>query len=122
MGVDRRRGQAEPAGGRIGGEVVAPGDDFALDDGGELVVAVGGVKWSRNRARCRAILSATSAERTLRTAASRYRPAQSSIASGTARPPIGSGTTFREGNLRRSGREPISLTWTVMSSDHRLPS
>jgi hypothetical protein len=38
--VDRRRGQAEPAGGRVGGEVVAPGDDLALDDGGEPVVAV----------------------------------------------------------------------------------
>ena len=44
MGVDRRRGQAEPAGVPVGSEVGAPGDDLALDDGGEPVVAVGGVE------------------------------------------------------------------------------
>jgi hypothetical protein len=44
VGVDRRRGQAEPAGVPGGGEVVAPGDHLALDDGGEPVVAVGGVE------------------------------------------------------------------------------
>jgi hypothetical protein len=44
VGVDRRRGQAETAGVPVGGEVVAPGDDFALDDGGEPVVAEGGVE------------------------------------------------------------------------------
>jgi hypothetical protein len=44
VGVDRGRGQAEPAGVPVGGEVGAPGDHLALDDGGELVVAVGGVE------------------------------------------------------------------------------
>ncbi|MEV4640118.1 hypothetical protein AB0J80_22495 [Actinoplanes sp. NPDC049548] len=40
MGVDCRGGQAESAGVPAGGEVGAPGDDFALDDGREPVVAV----------------------------------------------------------------------------------
>ncbi len=44
------------------------------------------------------------------------------IASGAARPSTGGGTTFCEGNLRRSGRELISVTWAVMSSGCRLPS
>jgi hypothetical protein len=48
--------------------------------------------------------------------------AQASIASGATRPPIGTGITFREGNLRRSGRELMSVTWAVTAPGYRLPS
>ena len=79
-------------------------------------------KWSRNRARCKAMLPATSTERTPQTAASRYRLAHSSIESAAPRGPIGTGTTFREGNLRRSGRCWGSAGGSITPRRYRFPS
>ncbi len=69
------------------GEVVAPGDDLAAHDGGEPVVAVGGAEMVPEPGEVRGdLVSATSAERTPRTAASRYRSAHCSIESGAETP------------------------------------